>query len=439
MKKLLQSISFQQTIYNTAIAIYGWAIRIAALRNTKAKQFLEGRKGLFNHLKQDIVLNENYVWFHCASLGEFEQGRPLLEKIRKALPHLRVVLTFFSPSGFEVRKDYQYADEIYYLPLDTPKNASEFVKTLQPKLAIFVKYEFWYNFISSLKAYQIPIILLSASFRPEQVFFKPWASLFRNLIHQFDQIFVQDGESGQLLQGIGYNQYRIIPDTRIDRVYEIMQATESYPEIENFTANYKVIVGGSVYKEETDWLFNFSAYYDETLRVILAPHDTSEDNINRVMGLLGNKAVRYSQMANSPANDSIKFLVVDQIGLLASLYRYGDIAVIGGGFRKSIHNTLEPATFGLPMIFGPNYQHFNEAKDLVAQGGAFTANNYQDFRSNAEHLLQANNSQQAGEICKNYIDRNRGGTNQVFEYITHELTIPEIRHAPNPSMLDDIM
>ena len=427
---LIPSLKLQVLLYNLAIRFYGWAIRLAAIKNKKAKQFIKGRKGLFDRLKQDLVLNENYIWIHCSSLGEFEQGRALIEMIRTRLPHMRIVLTFFSPSGYELRKDYEYADEIYYLPLDTPGNAETFVRMLQPKLAIFIKYDLWYHYLANLSHYQIPTLLVSAKFRSDQWLFHPKAKLFHEVLHQFDHIFVQDENSRTLLANIDYYAVSLIPDTRIDRAYQIAQNQEDYPEIASFTQGHKVIIGGSTYEEEEAWLAPFIRQYDDALCIVLAPHDTSPERLKQIKQTFGNKAVFYSEYNSSHIDATKKLLVIDQVGILSGLYQYGHLALIGGGFRKSIHNILEPATFGLPIIFGPKYEMFKEANDLVTRKGAFSVQSYDNFRTHAKELLQKSKNQKAGAVCRSYIEENQGGSNQVYQFITSELSIPEIQNAP---------
>ncbi len=433
----LLPIGIQRVIYTGAIHIYGFLIYLGAFKNQKAKQFLKGRKHIFQRLKEDIVLNENYIWFHCASLGEFEQGRPLIEKIRSELPHMRIVLTFFSPSGYEVRKDYEYADEIYYLPLDTKRNAYQFVNILRPKLTIFVKYDFWYHYLKNLAFFNVPTLLISASFKPDHVFFRNWAKLPREMLYCFTHIFVQDELSKSLLEGTGYSEVTKIPDTRIDRAYEITLNVSSFNSIEQFLDGNKTFVGGSTYEEEEEWLNQFVKDYDEPLKVILAPHDTHEERIKAIQNNLEFRAVRFSEIDKVPIDGTETFLIIDQVGLLSSLYQYGDLALIGGGFRKSIHNILEPATFGLPILFGPRFDKFNEAVDLVKLGGAFSMGSYEEFREKASQLLQESNNQQGGKICRNYIENNRGGTDKIFQFITEGLNIPEIRNSPK-KRLDDL-
>lgn len=427
--------NLQELLYNLAMKAYSLGIRIAAYRNPKARQFVRGRAGLFQELKTNIVTNEHYIWFHCASLGEFEQGRPLIEKLRHALPHARLVLTFFSPSGYEMRKDYDQVDEIYYLPIDTPANARQFVNLLNPKLAIFMKYDFWYNTLKTLHENQIPTLLVSGRFRTDQLFFKRYGMLARRVLGFFNHFFVQDTDSQDLLASLNVHATTVIPDTRIDRVHAMMQSAKVLPEIEDFKNEGTVVIGGSTYEEEEAWLQKWRESHTNPPKLIIAPHEPTEDRLKSLQKRFGNQAIRYSEITNDQKLISAPVLIIDRVGMLGDLYQYGDLALIGGGFRKSIHNILEPAAHGLPLLFGPNHYKFPEAHALIKRGGAYAVHTFEEFRTHANNWLNEDQHETAKQACQNFINENLGGTETVYNYILKELDIPEFRRVPNPELL----
>ncbi|WP_297085661.1 glycosyltransferase N-terminal domain-containing protein [uncultured Draconibacterium sp.] len=405
-------------LYNLGIFFYGAAIRVAALFNQKAGLFVKGRKNWKKKLKKAIDREASYVWFHCASLGEFEQGRPVLEAIKNQYPKYKIILTFFSPSGYEIRKNYEAADIILYLPMDSPKNAKEFIRLTQPEKAFFVKYEFWYNYISQLKAQQVPLYIISAIFRENQHFFKPtpWGKWYKKMLNNFQHIFIQNESSAQLLQNAGINHFTISGDTRFDRVAQIAKGAKKFEIVEKFKGETVTLIAGSTWKPDEELLAAF-INNSNNIKFIIAPHEVTSANINRIQQLLKKPAICFSQAIISDIN-AYDVLIIDSIGKLSSLYQYGNVAYIGGGFGVGIHNILEAATFKLPVLFGPNYLKFKEAVDLVDKKGAFPVNNYSELKAALTKLLNENeNLQKASEICKNYVEKNVGSTKLIINKV----------------------
>ena len=405
-------------LYKTAIFLYYLVIRIVSPFNKKAYFFVKGRKNWRKNLTGKVDNNERYIWFHCASLGEFEQGRPVIEEIKKQFPERKIALTFFSPSGYEIRKNYDLADIIAYLPVDTKKNARDFVSLLNPERVFFVKYEFWYFYISELKKRKIPLFIISAIFRKNQQFFKntPWGKFYRKMLFQFEHIFIQDEASAQLLKSLGISNYTVSGDTRFDRVAAIARNSKSIPAVEKFRGNARLLVAGSTWKPDEELLTEY-INNSKHIKFIIAPHEVSEANINRLLQMLKIPAIRFSQIEKAET-DNFRVIVIDSIGLLSSLYRYGNVAYIGGGFGVGIHNILEAATFGLPIIFGPNYSKFKEAVDLTSKGGAFTISNFNQLETIADTLLYDDEtSRKASEICLKYITENVGSTTIIMKKI----------------------
>ncbi|WP_317192336.1 3-deoxy-D-manno-octulosonic acid transferase [Hymenobacter jeongseonensis] len=340
----------------------------------RAAAWVAGRRGLLAHIRQTIGSDPApRVWFHCASLGEFEQGRPLLEAYRQAYPGTKLVLTFYSPSGYEIRKNWPGADYIFYLPLDTQRNAQAFFDAVQPRLVVFVKYEFWYHFLNEAQRRGIPSIVVSAIFRPDQIFFKPWGGFFRSILRKFAHIFTQNESAAQLLRTIGITQVSVAGDTRFDTVVATAAAPlRQLPNIETFVADgVPVLVAGSIWPEDLPALTPLMRDYAGRLRIIMATHEIDEATLKTVELNWPGKVVRYSK-ATPELLHSASILLIDNIGLLSQLYRYGHYAYIGGAFGKGLHNTLEAAAFGLPLFFGPNYRKFQEAVDLLERGLAFS-------------------------------------------------------------------
>jgi len=375
----------------------------------------KGQHQAFALLKEKIEPDTRYVWFHAASLGEFEQGRPVIEQLKREKPETKILLTFFSPSGYEIRKNYAGADIVSYLPLDVPGNAWYFVNLVKPSKAIFIKYEFWPNYLLALQAENIPVVSISAIFRPEQVFFKDYGKWYKKLLLTFQHIFVQDKFSKELLQAHGINNVTVAGDTRFDRVYDLYQQAKQLPLVEEFVKGAeKVIVAGSTWPKDEELLVQYLRLHPD-LKLIMAPHEVHNSHIAEISKLLDGKFVRYSD-ATAENVKSTNCLVVDIIGILSSIYRYANVTYIGGGFGVGIHNTLEAAVYGLPVVFGTNYQKFREARELIAIGGAFSISNYVTLEAQFDLLLKDNN---AGKIAGEYVKSNTGATEMILKVLTH--------------------
>ena len=357
-------------IYNLGLILYVWAIALASLWHRKAKLWIDGRKGLFDRMKETIDPSARIVWIHAASLGEFEQGRPLIEKIRKEHPEYKILLTFFSPSGYEIRKNYDQADYIFYLPIDTPGKARRFLDIAHPEIAIFVKYEFWLNYLTCLQKSGCRTFIISAIFRRDSVFFKWYGGIFRQALRVFEKLFVQDDNSKELLASIGIDNVIVAGDTRFDRVAEVRKSAIPIPTVAAFAEGHKTLVAGSTWPPDDELLLELAGRHPDT-RFVIAPHETNEERIEKLMSLCPeNKAVRFTRTANKPIPDNIQIMIIDTIGILSSIYAYADVTYIGGGFGVGIHNTLEAAVYGVPVAFGPNYGKFKEACDLIGTGAA---------------------------------------------------------------------
>jgi len=391
---------------------------IAALFNPKAKKWVQGRKNIFQKLEKATAGHQSIIWIHCASLGEFEQGRPLLEKLKAdpSFKHAKFLLTFFSPSGYEIRKDYKGADWVFYLPMDGPQNAKRFLEIVNPSLVIFVKYEFWYYYLKKIKYRNIPLILVSALFWREMSFFKWYAGMQRKMLSRFDHLFVQDQTSKQLLDDIGLSSVTSISgDTRFDRVIDIAESAEPLPLIEQFIRNNKVIIAGSTWPEDEEVLKqSINAVNDPNLKLIMAPHEISEKHIASITELFPG-CIRYSQL-NSNTGSNV--LIIDNIGLLSRLYKYATITYIGGGFGKGIHNTLEAAVYGKPVIFGPVFHKFKEAADLIRSGGAFTISSAEESINIINQLLSDDEKlRESGKSSGDYVYSNRGATDRIIHFL----------------------
>lgn len=400
-------------LYSTGIAIYGAFIFIASFFNAKARLLRKGQKNAFALLKEKVDPTANYVWFHAASLGEFEQGRPVIEQFKREKPDTKILLTFFSPSGYEIRKNYEGADIVSYLPLDTPVNARRFMKLVRPSKAIFIKYEFWPNYLLALKAAKVPVYSISAIFRPDQVFFKGYGKWYLNLLNTFNHIFVQDKVSLELLEQYGIKKGSVCGDTRFDRVYDLFKKAKQLPLIEEFVGSAeKVIVAGSTWPKDEELLVRYLKLHPD-VKLVLVPHEVHYSHISAISHLLDGKFVRYSE-ATTDNVKTINCLVVDVIGILSSIYRYANVAYIGGGFGVGIHNTLEAAVYGIPVVFGPTYQKFREARELIAVGGAFPISNYMILEAQIDQLLK---DKQAGKMAGEYVKENTGATELIIKYL----------------------
>lgn len=378
-------------IYNIVIYFVLWGIAIASLFNEKVRKMWRGEREAFKILKQKVDPNAKYIWFHAASLGEFEQGRPLMERIRKDYPQYKILLTFYSPSGYEVRKNYEGADIICYMPVDTRLNAIRFLRLVRPVMAFFIKYEFWSNFLHILKHRNIPTYSVSSIFREDQVFFKWYGRNYAGVLKCFTRFFVQNEESKRLLEGIGITAVDVVGDTRFDRVLQIKEAAKHLPICEAFRTgvassqsadvphhDFKVFVAGSSWPPDENIFIPFFNEHKDW-RLLIAPHVIAEEHLKLILSLIkGKKVVRYTQTTPEEAADA-DVLIIDCFGLLSSMYNYGDVAYIGGGFGVGIHNTLEAAVWNMPVIFGPNNKKFQEAQGLLKSGGGFEINTYEDF------------------------------------------------------------
>lgn len=370
-------------------------------------------------MKQSISPTDKVIWVHCSSLGEFEQGRPVMEKIKKEFPQHKLAVSFFSPSGFEVRKDYQGADYIFYLPLDTKKNAKQLIKILKPEILILVKYEYWYNLLHRLQKKQIPVIVISAVIKEKNLFFRPFGSWFRKRIAGIEHFFVQDNDSKNLLGSIGIENASVSGDTRFDRVREIREANARVEFIEKFKGNSKLIVAGSTWPDDEEILVKFiNEKLPDDWKLIFAPHNIKEKEILQLSKEIQKPTAIYTQ-SNSNQIENAQILIVDTIGLLTQIYAYSDISYVGGGFTKTgVHNTLEPAVFGAPIIFGPNYENYFEAIDLLENQGAVRFIDQYDFDQKMTNLIENESERtERGNAARNYISQKPNSTELIMKYL----------------------
>lgn len=409
--------------YNIGIQLYKLAILLLYPFHKKARLWVDGRKEYFVTLQRKMYKNSKpLIWFHAASLGEFEQCRPIIEKFKEELPEYGIILTFFSPSGYEIRKNYEYADLVFYLPLDTPFNAKKFVRVVNPKLALFAKYEFWFHFINQLDNKKIPAICFSSIFRREQIFFKPQGGFFRALLKKFNRIFVQDEHSLKLLKEINIQNTTVAGDTRFDRVLQICGLKKTIPVAEEFKGNSKVMVAGSVWEEDMKVLLPIINDSGIEFKTIIAPHEISEQSIHAIEKSVKKKTIRYSQ-AEGKDLSSYDVLIIDNIGMLSSLYQYGYVAYVGGAFGKGLHNILEPACFGLPIFFGSEYKKFREAVELTESKLAFSVRNEKELKEKFDFIMtnEVERNKLAAGI-KYYVEKNSGASQQIFNYCKNLLT-----------------
>lgn len=414
-------------IYNIVIYFVLWGIAIASLFNEKVRKMWRGEREAFKILKQKVDPNAKYIWFHAASLGEFEQGRPLMERIRKDYPQYKILLTFYSPSGYEVRKNYEGADIICYMPVDTRLNAIRFLRLVRPVMAFFIKYEFWSNFLHILKHRNIPTYSVSSIFREDQVFFKWYGRSYAGVLKCFTRFFVQNEESKRLLEGIGITAVDVVGDTRFDRVLQIKEAAKQLPICEAFRTgvassqsadvphhDFKVFVAGSSWPPDENIFIPFFNEHKDW-RLLIAPHVIAEEHLKLILSLIkGKKVVRYTQTTPEEAAEA-DVLIIDCFGLLSSMYNYGDVAYIGGGFGVGIHNTLEAAVWNMPVIFGPNNKKFQEAQSLLKSGGGFEINTYEDFSGLMSSLMNDETFlKQAGDKAGTFVAHLAGATDKVL-------------------------
>ncbi len=409
-------------LYSIALRGYGLGLHIAALFNPKARKWVNGRKNWRQHLRETVAQwpeTGPRLWMHCASLGEFEQGRPVLEAARQQWPELKILLTFFSPSGYELRKHYPTADHVAYLPLDGEKPARDFLDLVRPDQAIFVKYDFWFHFLRALRKREISTLLIAALFRKDQYFFRWYRKWFKEGLRAFTFFFAQNRESQSLLESSGFSNVRTVGDPRVDRVLQIQQEAKAFPEIQTFCAAGSVLIVGSSWPPDEVLLTelyqhpSFSGW-----RMVIAPHDISEGHLKQIEMRFGQKeVVRYSQLPQIQKQETVRILLIDNIGMLSSIYRYGELAYVGGAFGKGLHNTLEPVAAGLPVLFGPKFEQFEEAVQFVKEGIGFSFKTARELISQFETWKVDHKRAQVVQKAKDYIQRQQGATEQIMEYL----------------------
>lgn len=407
-------------LYNLIVQIAGFLLKITALFNPKIKLFIEGRKVVFPTLEQKIKPSDKTIWFHAASLGEYEQGLPLIEKIKEKFPSHKIVVTFFSPSGYEVRKNNTVADITVYLPLDTKKNAKEFLKLVHPDLVFFIKYEYWLNYLSELKKQNTPTYLVSGILRENQMFFKWYGSFYRKALDTFTYFFVQNENSKKLLLQLGKTNVAVSGDTRFDRVAAILEKDNTLDFIANFKNETLTIVIGSSWPKDENLLVDFINSNNYNVKFIIAPHNIKEEQIQQLKNSITKKTILFSEKENA-ALAEYDILIINTIGILTKIYSYADIAYVGGGFgNPGVHNILEPATFGVPIVIGPNYSHFAEATALVSLEGCISVSNKIELDAAFTNLiLNEVERQERGHICGTFVQMNKGATNMIMNTIAN--------------------
>lgn len=395
-------------------SMYFGGVRLAALFNRKARMLSCGEKQALDHIASRIENGERYIWFHAASVGEFEQGRPIMEKIKQEHPQCKIILTFFSPSGYELRKNYAGADIVSYLPFATKKKVRKFLDLVNPVKAVFIKYEFWPNYLSELKRRHIPTYIIAAIFRRNQIFFKWYGAAYRRCLYTFEHLFVQDEESRKLLAKYKINDVTVCGDPRFDRVCAIAQEAKNLPIIEQFTYGAPTLIAGSTWPVDEDMLIRYVKENNYACKLVLVPHETDKRHLHHIYQALRGRYVRYTEA--TPRNvEMVNCLVVDTVGILSSIYRYGTVAYVGGGFGVGIHNTLEAAVYGMPVVFGPNYHKFREARQLIECRGGFSVKNYKTLKKTLDEAFE--HSKEYGENAKNYVQGNKGATDVIYNRI----------------------
>lgn len=403
-------------IYNLVIYIYLFGVKLAALFSSKPAKMVKGHREVFDILRDKIDRNARYIWFHAASLGEFEQGRPLIERIRKEHPEYRILQTFFSPSGYEVRKNYQGADIVCYLPFDTPRNVRRFIEMVNPCMVFFIKYEFWQNYLNTLYKKGIPVYSVSSIFRPNQIFFRWYGKDYRKVLKTFSHLFVQNEVSEKLLASIGVTDVTIVGDTRFDRVLDICTVAKDLPLVKAFKGNSKTFVAGSSWGPDEDIFIRYFNEHPE-MKLVIVPHVVSDSHLKEIMEKVKRPCVRYTEATEENVSKA-DCLIIDCYGLLSSIYRYGEISYIGGGFGVGIHNVLEAAVYGIPVIFGPNNKKFREAQHLLEKKGGFEINDYEEFKRLMDRFLTDNSYlQQAGNAAGDYVKNNSGALEKIMKAI----------------------
>ena len=403
-------------LYNIAMAATGWGMHLASPWHHKAKLTVQGQARTIPYLIETLDPDGGYIWIHAASLGEFEQGRPLIEKIREEQPDAKILLSFYSPSGYEVRKNYDKVDAVCYMPVDTPGRVKKFLDVVKPKMAIFVKYEFWGNFLEQLKQRNVPTYIISSIFRPNQSFFKPWGGMFRKMLGCFTRLYVQDEESRRLLHSIGIDNVTVFGDTRLDRVLQIKAQAKEFPEIAAMTAGDKpTLVMGSSWQPDEDIIIPYFNSHPE-MKLIIAPHEFDENRLEAMMARIKRPVARYTKLDQVDDPSQLDCMIIDCFGILSSLYRYGDVAYVGGGFGSGIHNVPEAAVYGIPVIFGPRYENFREALDLIVCEGAFAISDVFQCNDILDRLLGDKEALKlAGNAASNYITTHTGATHRIYQ------------------------
>lgn len=407
-------------VYNVAIALYAIGVWVVSLFSRKVKKMWQGERDAYRILEDQVDAEAKYIWFHAASLGEFEQGRPLMEEIRRSHPEYKILLTFFSPSGYEVRKNYEGADIICYLPLDTIRNARRFLRTVRPVMAFFIKYEFWFNYLHILKHRGVPTYSVSSIFRPNQVFFRWYGRRYARVLTCFTHFFVQNEESKQLLNSIGIQGVTITGDTRFDRVLQIKEVSKQLPLVADFVGHDhpKVFVAGSSWPPDEDiFIPYFNRHKD--WKLIIAPHVIGEDHLKDIIAKVKGKVVRYTEATKAELEDA-DCLIIDCFGLLSSIYHYGTVSYVGGGFGVGIHNVLEAAVWDIPVVFGPNNSHFQEAQGLIGAQGGFEISSSEDFDALMQRFdMDAEFLKASGEEAGKYVQSRAGATAKVMQSVAH--------------------
>lgn len=423
------------SIYSLLISIAGFFLKILAYFNPKMKLFVDGRKSVFETLSKKISNHDKTIWFHAASLGEYEQGLPVMEKIKIQFPNHKIVLTFFSPSGYEVRKNNTIADLTVYLPIDTKQNAKQFLELVHPEVAFFIKYEFWPNYLNELKAKNTKTYLIAGIFRENQAFFKWYGGFYRNAFKTFDHFFVQNEKSKKLVQQLGFQNVSISGDTRFDRVVSILERDNRLDFIEEFKNNTLTVVVGSSWPKDEEFLVNFINQSAENVKFIIAPHNIKSDQILELQKSISKKSILYSdfseqtfdeksivQTLHATSLQEYTVFIIDTIGILTKIYSYADIAYVGGGFgNPGVHNILEPATFGVPIVIGPNYSHFAEATALVNMEGCISVSNQNELNDAFSNLISNNDVRhEKGHICSTFVQMNKGATTCILKYLQND-------------------
>ena len=403
-------------IYNLAMYLLELGVKLAALFSDKPAKMVKGHRDAFELLKSKIDRNARYIWFHAASLGEFEQGRPLIERIRKEYPQYKILQTFFSPSGYEVRKNYDGADIVCYLPIDTPSNVKKFIDLVNPCMVFFVKYEFWQNYLNALSKKDVPVYSVSSIFRPGQIFFRWYGKSYQQVLKTFAHLFVQNEESKQLLAEIGVKNTTVVGDTRFDRVLDVCAAAKQLPLVQKFKGNALTFVAGSSWGPDEDIFIKYFNAHPE-MKLIIAPHVVNDSHLKEIEAKLQRSCIRYTRATEANVEQA-DCLIIDCYGLLSSIYRYGEISYIGGGFGVGIHNVLEAAVYGIPVIFGPNNKKFREAQHLLANKGGFEINGYEDFEQLMNKFLADEAYlKQSGQAAGNYVKGNAGAMEKIMKRV----------------------